>query len=161
MEGNGHTETTLDLKDANGARLKYNEDKGQALLGQFIQESNQNNLEERKHVYILSDPDRTPAQGVPDNDLAEEGFNKALRRIRKDSIWSGFDPRLISRTSRRGQGQVVHCWPRKLWQRLYSQRLDRQLLETYSQTRERLPQVVWILHLHNSKHIGIGVGGGG
>ena len=56
---------------------------------------------------------------------------------------------------------MVHCWPRKLWQRLYSQRLDRQLLETYSQTTERLPQVVWILHLHNSKHIGIGVGGGG
>ena len=50
MEGNGRTKTTPDLKDPNKARLKTNEEKGQALLGRFIQLSNQNNLDERKHV---------------------------------------------------------------------------------------------------------------
>ena len=38
------TQTTPDLEDVNRARLKTNEVKSQALLGRFIQQSNQNNL---------------------------------------------------------------------------------------------------------------------
>ena len=45
MEGNDHTKTTLDLEDTNRARLKTNEEKGQALLGRFIQQRNQNNID--------------------------------------------------------------------------------------------------------------------
>ena len=33
-----------------------------------------------------------------------------------------------------------------------SQKLDRQLLEAYSQTRERPPQAEWIPHPHNAEH---------
>ena len=67
------------IEDTNRARLKTNE----ALHGWFIQQSNQNNLEKRKHV--LSDLNRTLAQSGPDDELTEEEFNKALRRSRKDT----------------------------------------------------------------------------
>ena len=50
--------------------------------------------------------------------------------------------------NRRGQGWALHHLPWQLWQRLYSWRLDRQLLEIYSQTRERGPQAKWIPHPH-------------
>ena len=57
MEGNDRTKTTPDLEDTNRVRLKTNEEKGQALFGRFIDQSNQNNWEERKHV--LSDLNRS------------------------------------------------------------------------------------------------------
>ena len=65
MEGNDRTKTTPDIEDTNRARLKTNEEKGQALLGRFIQQSNQN--KERKH--ILNDLNRTLAQSGPDDEL--------------------------------------------------------------------------------------------
>ena len=37
MAGSDRTQTTPDLEDLNAARLKTNEEKGQALLGRFIQ----------------------------------------------------------------------------------------------------------------------------
>ena len=57
MEGNDRTKTTPDLEDTNRVRLKTNEEKGQAVLGRFIEQSNQNNSEESKHV--LSDLNRS------------------------------------------------------------------------------------------------------
>ena len=74
MEGNDRTKTAPDTEDTNKARLKTNEEKGQALLGRFIQQSNQN--KERKH--ILNDLNRTLAQSSPDDELTEEEFNEAL-----------------------------------------------------------------------------------
>ena len=74
-------------KDTNWARRKTNEKKGNVLLGWFIQ-CNQNTLQERKH--ILSDLNRTLAQSGPNEELAEEEFNKALRRSGKD-IATGLD----------------------------------------------------------------------
>ena len=65
MEGNARTKTTSDLEDANRSRLKINEEKGQAVLGRFIQQSNQNSWEEMKH--ILSDLNRTRAQSGLDD----------------------------------------------------------------------------------------------
>ena len=73
MEGNDRTKTAPDTEDTNKARLKTNEEKGQALLGRFIQQSNQN--KERKH--ILNDLNRTLAQSSPDDELTEEEFNEA------------------------------------------------------------------------------------
>ena len=74
MEGNDRTKTAPDTEDTNKARLKTNEEKSQALLGRFIQQSNQN--KERKH--ILNDLNRTLAQSSPDDELTEEEFNEAL-----------------------------------------------------------------------------------
>ena len=67
IKRNGRTKTTTDLEDANRSRLKTNEEKGQALLGRFIQQSNQNNLEEMKH--ILSDLNRRRTQRGPDDEF--------------------------------------------------------------------------------------------
>ena len=39
--------------------------------------------EKRKHV--LTDLNRTLAQSGPNNELTEQGFNKALRKSRKDT----------------------------------------------------------------------------
>ena len=61
----------------------------------LIQQSNENNLEERKHILI--DLNRTLAQSGPDKELTEEEFNEALRRSGKGLIRIGFDTR-ISRT---------------------------------------------------------------
>ena len=75
MEGNGRTKTTPDLEDTNRAKLKTNEEKGQALLERFMQLSNQNNLDERKHV--LNDLNRALAQSGPDDKLTEEEFEQS------------------------------------------------------------------------------------
>ena len=69
-------------EDTNRARRKTNEKKGNVLLGWFIQ-CNRNTLQERKHM--LTDLNRTLAQSGPDEELAEEEFNKTLRRSRKDT----------------------------------------------------------------------------
>ena len=76
MEGNDRTKTTPDIEDTNRARLKTKEEKDQSLLGRFIQHSNQNNLEERKH--ILNDLNRTLAQSGPDDELTDEKFSETL-----------------------------------------------------------------------------------
>ena len=97
MEGSDRTQTTPDLEDMNGARLKTNEEKGQALLGRFIQQSNQNNLDERKH--ILSDLNSTLSENGPDDEITEEEFNEALKEVEKIQhlvrIW--FDTRILSK----------------------------------------------------------------
>ena len=67
----------------NGVRLKTNEQKGQALLGRFIQQNKQNNLEERKHT--VSDLNSTLAESDPDNEITEDEFIEALRRSGKDT----------------------------------------------------------------------------
>ena len=67
--------TTPDLEDTNKARVKTNEEKGQALLERFIQQSNQNHIDERKHV--LSDLNRVLAQSGPDDKLTEEEFERS------------------------------------------------------------------------------------
>ena len=76
MERNDITKRTPDLQNTNMTRLKTNEEKGEALLGRFIQQSNQNSLEEKKHV--LTDLKRTLVQSGSDDELTEEDFSEAL-----------------------------------------------------------------------------------
>ena len=78
MKRNGRTKTTPDLEDANTSWLKTNEEKGHALHGRFRQQSDQNKLEEMKH--ILSNLNRTRAQSGP-----EEEFNQTLRKSGKNT----------------------------------------------------------------------------
>ena len=61
-----------------GERLKTNEEKCQAVLGRFIQQGYQNNLDERK--YILSDLNSTLAESDPYDETTEDEFNEGLRR---------------------------------------------------------------------------------
>ena len=67
-------------------------------------------------------------------------------------VWTGFDTQIYEEPNRRGQGWAVCNLPRKLQQRLYSWRLDRHLVETYSQPKERPPQAEWmpILTMQNT-----------
>ena len=60
LEGDARTKTIPDIKDTNKTKLKTNQEKGRADLGRFLQQSNQNKLEERKH--IMRDLNRTLAQ---------------------------------------------------------------------------------------------------
>ena len=90
-------ETMLSILPTNGRECSYqnnirlrrhqqgktNEEKGQAFLGRVVQQSNQNHLEERKHV--ISDLNRTLAQSSPDDELTREEFNEVLRRSGKDT----------------------------------------------------------------------------
>ena len=62
-----------------------NEEKGQALLGRFRQQSNQNNLDEGKHIGLLSDLNSTLAESGHDDEITEDEFNQALRRSGKDT----------------------------------------------------------------------------
>ena len=50
MEGCAANTNTPDLIDASGSVLKTSKEKGSALLQRFIQQSNQNNLDERKAI---------------------------------------------------------------------------------------------------------------
>ena len=50
MEGCAANTNTPDLLDASGAVLKTNKEKGSAQLQRFVQQSNQNNQDERKPV---------------------------------------------------------------------------------------------------------------
>ena len=50
MEGCAANTNTPDLMDASGSVLKTSKEKGSALLQRFVQQSNQNNLDERKAV---------------------------------------------------------------------------------------------------------------
>ena len=51
MEGCAANTNTPDLIDIRGAALKTSKEKGSALLQRFVQQSNQNNLDERKAVW--------------------------------------------------------------------------------------------------------------
>ena len=51
MEGCAVNTNTPDLIDASGAVLKTSKEKGSALLQRFVQQDNQNNLDERKAVW--------------------------------------------------------------------------------------------------------------
>ena len=55
--------------------IKTETDKDKALLGRFIQQSFQNNLDERKR--ILSDLHSTLAQSSPDVEIREDELNEA------------------------------------------------------------------------------------
>ena len=49
--------TTRDLIDINGASLKPSKEKGSAPLQRFVQQSDQNNLDERKAAWkVLTEP---------------------------------------------------------------------------------------------------------
>ena len=51
MEGNGHTETTLDLKDANGARLNTTKTKVKLYLGNSYKKATKTTLR-KESMYI-------------------------------------------------------------------------------------------------------------
>ena len=67
MEGCTANTNIPDLIDASGAVLKTSKEKGSALLQRFVQQSNQNNLDERKAV----------RKGL-DGNLTEFGSNEDL-----------------------------------------------------------------------------------
>ena len=65
------TPTPPDLIDASGTVLKTNKEKGSALLQRFIQQSNQNNLDERKAIW--KGLDRTLTEADSNDDLMSCG----------------------------------------------------------------------------------------
>ena len=81
--------TTLDLTDANGDVLKTTEEKGSALLQRFVQQSDQNNPEEKKAVWKVLDRTLTET-GSNDDLITELEFTDALSRLSKDTA-SGHD----------------------------------------------------------------------
>ena len=60
---------TPDLIDASESILKTSKEKGSALLQRFVQQSNQNNLDERKAVWkgLDKNPDRSWLERRPDH----------------------------------------------------------------------------------------------
>ena len=84
MEGCAANTNTPDLTDASGAVLKTSKEKGSALLQRFVQQSNQNNLDERKAVWKGLDRTLTEA-GSNDDMITELEFTKALSGLSKDT----------------------------------------------------------------------------
>ena len=84
MEGCAANTNTPDLIDASGAVLKTNKEKGSALLQRFVQQSNQNNLDERKAVCKGLDRTLTEA-GSNDDMITELEFTEALSGLSKDT----------------------------------------------------------------------------
>ena len=84
MEGCAANTNTPDLIDASGAVLKTNKKKGSALLQRLVQQSNQNNLDERKAVCKGLDRTLTEA-GSNDDMITELEFTEALSGLRKDT----------------------------------------------------------------------------
>ena len=84
MEGCAANTTTPDLIDASAAVLKTSEEKGSALLRRFVQQSNQNNLDERKVVWKGLDRTLTEA-GSNDDLITELEFTDSLSGLSKDS----------------------------------------------------------------------------
>ena len=83
MEGCATNTTFPDLVDASGAVPKTSEEKGSALLQHFVQQSSQNNLDERKAVWKGLDRPLTEAGS---NDLHTKlEFAEALSRLIKDT----------------------------------------------------------------------------
>ena len=84
MEGSAASTNTPDLIDASGAVLKTSKEKGSALLQRFVQQSNQNNLDERKAVW--KGLDRTVTEAGSNDDLITElEFIEALSGLSKDT----------------------------------------------------------------------------
>ena len=84
MEGCAVNTNTPDLIDASGAVLKTGKEKGSALLQRFIQQSNQNNLDERKAVW--KGLDRILTEAISNDDLITElEFTEALSGLSKDT----------------------------------------------------------------------------
>ena len=67
-----------------GAVLKTSKEKGSALLQRFVQQSNQNNLDERKTVWKGLDKTLTEA-GSNDHLITELEFTEALSELSKDT----------------------------------------------------------------------------
>ena len=84
MQGCAANSNTPDLIDASGAVLKTNKEKGSALLHRFVQQSNQNNLDERKAVCKGLDRTLTEA-GSNDDMITELEFTEALSELSKDT----------------------------------------------------------------------------
>ena len=84
MEGCAANTNTPDLIDASGAVLKTSKEKGSALLQRFVQQSNQNNLDERKAVWEGLDRTLTEA-GSNDDLITELEFTEALSGLSKDT----------------------------------------------------------------------------
>ena len=84
MQGCAANTNTPDLIDASGAVLKTNKEKGSALLQRFVQQSNQNNLDERKAVCKGLDRTLTEA-GSNDDMITELEFTEALSGLSKDT----------------------------------------------------------------------------
>ena len=73
-----------DLLDASGAVLKTSKEKGSALLQRFIQQSNQNSVDER--IAVWKGLDRTLAEAGSNDDLITElEFTEALSGLSKDT----------------------------------------------------------------------------
>ena len=83
MEGCAANTNTSDLIDASGSVLKTSKEKGSALLQRFVQQSNQNNLDERKAVWEGLDRTLTEA-GSNDDMITELEFTEALSGLSKD-----------------------------------------------------------------------------
>ena len=84
MEGCAANTNTSNLIYPNGAVLKTSKEKGSALLKCFVQQSNQNNLDERKAV--RKELDRTLTEAGSNDDLITElESTEALSRLSKDT----------------------------------------------------------------------------
>ena len=84
IEGCAANTNTPDLIDASGAVLKTSKEKGLALLQRFVQQSSQNDLDERKAVW--KELDRTPTEAGSNDDLITElEFTEALSGLSKDT----------------------------------------------------------------------------
>ena len=84
MEGCSANTNTPDLIDASGAVLKTSKEKGSALLQRFVQQNNQNSLDERKAV--CKGLDRTLTEAGSNDDLITElEFTEALSGLSKDT----------------------------------------------------------------------------
>ena len=84
MEGCAANTNTPELIDASGAVLKTSKEKGSAPLQLFYQQSNQNNLDERKAVW--KGLDRTLKEAGSNDDLITElEFTEALSGLSKDT----------------------------------------------------------------------------
>ena len=84
MEGCAANTNTPDILDASGAVLKTSKEEGSALLQRFVQQSNQNNLDERKAVWKGLDRALTDA-GSSDDLTTELEFTEALSGLSKDT----------------------------------------------------------------------------
>ena len=83
MESCDANTNTPDLTDASGAVLKTSKEKGSALLQRFVQQSNQNNLDERKAVWEGLDRTLTEA-GSNDDLITDLEFTETLSGLSED-----------------------------------------------------------------------------
>ena len=83
MEGCAANTNTPDLIDASEAVLKTRKEKGSALLQRFVQQSYQNNLDERKAVWKGLDRTLTEA-GSNDDLITGLEFTEAVSGLSKD-----------------------------------------------------------------------------